>query len=133
MTPEAIAFRASTVQAIKGRMHAPNYRILLQADTFSEDTDLPKVVFWRDMMLLGSVLLPEEPASGSEAAPAYYLDDADVRALIQAEVDMPLRLFVRGVHVASWAFYLVLPGAPRGTTAHPPPLLHNQHDRRLRL
>ena len=61
MTPEAKAFRASTVQAIKARMQAPNYRILLQADTFSEDTDLPKVVFWRDMMLLGSVLFPESP------------------------------------------------------------------------
>ena len=42
-----------------------------------------------------------------------------VRAIIQAELDMPLRLFVRGVHVASWAFYLVLPGAPRGTSAIP--------------
>ena len=28
---------------------------------------------------------------------------------------MPLRTFVRGVHVASWAFRMVLPGAPRGT------------------
>ena len=120
MTPEAKAFRASTVQAIKGRMQAPNYRILLQADTFDEDTDLPKVVFWRDMMLLGSVLLPEEPAppEGGDP-PAFYLDDAAVRAIIQAELDMPLRLFVRGVHVASWAFYLVLPGAPRGSRAIP--------------
>ena len=33
MTPEAKAFRASTVQAIKARMQAPNYRILLQADS----------------------------------------------------------------------------------------------------
>ena len=120
MTPEAKAFRASTVQAIKARMQAPNYRILLQAVTFDEDTDLPKVVFWRDMMLLGSVLLPEEPAppEGGDP-PAFYLDDAAVRAIIQAELDMPLRLFVRGVHVASWAFQLVLPGAPRGTSAIP--------------
>ena len=51
--------------------------------------------------------------------PPFYLDDADVRALIQTELDMPLRLFVRGVHVASWAFQLVLPGAPRGTSAIP--------------
>ena len=116
MTPEAKAFRASTVQAIKRRMQAPNYRILLQADTFASDTDLPKVVFWRDMMLLGSVLLPAEPAppEGGDP-PAFYLDDADVRALIRAELDMPLRVFVRGVHVASWAFHMVLPGAPRGT------------------
>ena len=119
MTPQAKAFRASIVQAIKGRMQAPNYRILLQADTFDEDTDLPKVVFWRDMMLLGSVLLPEEPPGGDGVVPPFYLDDADVRALIQTEIDMPLRLFVRGVHVASWAFQMVLPGAPRGTSAIP--------------
>ena len=100
-------------------MQAPNYRILLQADTFSEDTDLPKVVFWRDMMMLGSVLLSEEPAGDEGVAPPFYLDDADVRQLIQAELDMPLRLFVRGVHVASWAFQIVLPGAPRGTSAIP--------------
>ena len=120
MTPEAKAFRASTVQAIKARMQAPNYRILMHADTFDEDTDLPKVVFWRDMMLLGSVLLPEEPAppEGGDP-PAYYLDDPAVRAIIQAELDMPLRQFVRGMHVASWAFQLVLPGAPRGTSAIP--------------
>ena len=115
MTPEAKAFRASTVQHIKARMQAPSYRILLQADTFSDDTDLPKVVFWRDMMLLGSVLLPEEPAGDDGMVPPFYLDDANVRALIQAELDMPLRTFVRGVHVASWAFRMVLPGAPRGT------------------
>ena len=119
MTPEAKAFRASTVQHIKARMQAPSYRILLQADTFSEDTDLPKVVFWRDMMLLGSVLLPETPAGDDGVAPPFYLDDANVRAIIQAELDMPLRLFVRGVHVASWAFHLVIPGAPRGTRAIP--------------
>ena len=119
MTPEAKAFRASTVQAIKARMQAPNYRILLQADTFDEDTDLPKVVFWRDMMLLGSVLLPEEPVGDNGVVPPYYLDDAAVRAVIQAELDMPLRQFVRGVHVASWAFQIVLPGAPRGTSAIP--------------
>ena len=75
MTPEAKAFRASTVQHIKARMQAPSYRILLQADTFSDDTDLPKVVFWRDMMLLGSVLLPEEPAGDDGMAPPFYLDD----------------------------------------------------------
>ena len=115
MTPEAKAFRASVVQAIKARMQAPNYRILLQADTFDEDTDLPNVVFWRDMMLLGSVLLPEAPADDEGVVPPFYLDDADVRATIQAELDMPLRQFVRGMHVASWAFHLVLPGAPRGT------------------
>ena len=119
MTPEAKAFRASVVQAIKARMQAPNYRILLQAETFDEDTDLPKVVFWRDMMLLGSVLLPEAPADDQGVVPPFYLDDADVRAIIQAEIDMPLRQFVRGVHVASWAFQLVLPGAPRGTSAIP--------------
>ena len=101
-------------------MQAPNYRILMHADTFDQDTDLPKVVFWRDMMLLGSVLLPEEPAppEGGDP-PAYYLDDPAVRAIIQAELDMPLRQFVRGMHVASWAFQLVLPGAPRGTSAIP--------------
>ena len=119
MTPEAKAFRASTVQAIKARMQAPNYRILLQADTFSEDTDLPKVVFWRDMMLLGSVLFPESPPDDEGVVPPFYLDDAAVRAIIQAELDMPLRVFVRGVHVASWAFQMVLPGAPRGTSAIP--------------
>ena len=119
MNSEAKAFRASTVQAIKARMQAPSYRILLQADTFSEDTDLPKVVFWRDMMLLGSVLLPEEPADDEGVIPPYYLDDAAVRAIIQTELDMPLRQFVRGMHVASWAFRLVLPGAPRGTGAIP--------------
>ena len=134
MTPEAKAFRASTVQAIKARMQAPNYRILLQADTFDTDTDLPKVVFWRDMMLLGSVLLPEEPAppEGGDP-PAFYLDDAAVRAIIQVELDMPLRQFVRGVHVASWAFQLVLPGAPRGTSAIPRRFYTTSTDRGVRL
>ena len=120
MNADAKAFRASTVQAIKARMQAPNYRILLQADTFDEDVDLPKVVFWRDMMLLGSVLLPEAPAPAEGGdPPAFYLDDVAVRTIIQTEIDMPLRQFVRGMHVASWAFHLVLPGAPRGTSHIP--------------
>ena len=119
MNADAKAFRASTVQTVKARMQAPNYRILLQADTFSEDTDLPQVVFWRDMMLLGSVLLPEEPAGDDAVVPPFYLDDPAVRTIIQTELDMPLRLFVRGVHVASWAFHLALPGAPRGTSHIP--------------
>ena len=109
MTPEAKAFRASTVQAIKARMQAPNYRILLQAETFSE-TDLPKVVFRRDMMLLGSVLLPESPPDDEGVTPPYYLDDPAVRAIIQTELDMPLRVLIRGVNVSSWQFRLLLRG-----------------------
>ena len=117
MTPEAVAFINSTVQHIKTRMFDPKYRIILNAHSFqaAADSDFGNVIFWRDMMLLGSVLLPAEPtpAEGGDK-PAFYLDDAAARALIQAELDITLRDFMRNVHVASWAAYLAAPGAHRG-------------------
>ena len=116
MTPEARAFLQSTVQNIKHRMFAPQYQILMRAQSYQfGQPELPNVVWWRDMMLLGSVLLPQGPADETTGVkPAFYLDDADVRALIQTELDFPLRRFAREIHVPSWSFYIEGAGAHRG-------------------
>ena len=79
-------------------MFDPKYQIIVNALSFQSaaDSDFGNVVYWRDMMLLGSVLLPAEPtpAEGGDK-PAFYLDDTDVRTLIQAELDITLRDFMR--------------------------------------
>ena len=115
MTPEARAFIQSTVQHLKDRMFAPRYALLMRAESFQfGQPELPTVIWWRDMMLLGSVLLPEPGPDGDGNPQPFYLDDPAVRNLIDAELDVPLRRFARRIHVPSWMFYIAGAGAHRG-------------------
>ena len=118
MTPAAKALIAEVVQTIKTRMTSPQYTMLMRAQTINAEVGIPRVVYHRDLMLLGSVLLSEEPADDvTGIIPSFYLDDPFVRVLIRAELQIPLRQFVREAHVASWDGLIVTDGAHRGSTA----------------
>ena len=60
MTPAAKAFILSTVQEIKQRWCSPQFAMLMRAETINAgEVGMPRIVYQRDLMLLGSVLLPE--------------------------------------------------------------------------
>ena len=121
MTPAAKQFIESTVQALKARMFSPQYQMLMRAETINTDAvGMPAVVFKRDMMLLGSVLLREEPADETTGiVPDFYLDSTLQRLLIAAELRVPIREFVREAHVGSWDAVMVSAGSHRGSTIIP--------------
>ena len=124
MTPEAKLFIEEGVQELFARMRSSRYQSWQLATTIREvsietavDTAAPLCLYWRDMMLLGSLLLPEEPAPAptvdvpNPVAPAFYLDSPLVRELIQTELAIPARAFLHECHVATWAALLNTPGA----------------------
>ena len=124
MTPAAKLLIEEVAQAIKARWTSPQYGMLMRAVTINpDDAGMPYVVYWRDMMLLGSVLLPAAPApeptpdDPDPVAPPFYLDDPFVRTIIRRELRLPLRQFVREAHVASWDALIETPGGHRGSTA----------------
>ena len=131
MTTEALQLRHAVIQRIRRQMISPRFQLWMRADTIqqtnplvSPDTDAPKVLYWRNMMLLGSVLAPEPLATtnvltGEDTTPAFYLDDPDVRNLIRTELLIDPREFLHNCHVASWAFVMNHPGAPLGTSHLP--------------
>ena len=114
MTPAAKAIIIEVVQTLKQRMISPQYVMLMRAITIgSVGTGIPDVIYQRDLMLLGSVLLPEEPADDvTGIVPAFYLDDPLVRTLIREELQVSLREFAREAHASSWRAYIGLPGSP---------------------
>ena len=114
MTAEAQKFIHDVVQHMRARFLSPSYQVLRQAKTIREDTDASDVMYWRDMMILGSVLLPKTPIPDSGIAPAFYLDDTKVRALITKELLISPRDFIHNCHVASWDAVRNTPGAPLG-------------------
>ena len=91
--------------------------MLMRAETISAtDVGMPRVVYQRDLMLLGSVLLPE-PAPDPDTpdvVPEFYLDSPLRRALITRELRISIREFVRNADVASWRERIVNDGAHRG-------------------
>ena len=104
MTPEAREFRNGMVQTLRARMLDPRYTVWRMATELRTDSDAPKCMFWRDLMLVGSVLRPEDPAPAEGGdPPAFYLDDPAVRALIHTEVSIPPRLFLNNCDVNYWA------------------------------
>ena len=121
MTPAAKQIIESTVQAIKRRWTSPQFAMLMRAETINAEVGMPRIVYMRDLMLLGSVLLPEpEPDPDTpDVAPVFYLDSPLRRALITRELRISIREFVRRADVGSWAGLIVADGAPRGSTAIP--------------
>ena len=117
MTPGAKLLITEVVQEIKSRMTSPQYAMLMRAQTINTEVGMPRIVYQRDLMLLGSVLLPEEPADETTGiVPPFYLDDPFVRTLIRQEMAVPIRQFVRLAHVASWDGLIVTDGASRPST-----------------
>ena len=145
MTTEALQLRHAVIQRIRRQMISPRFQLWMRADTIqqtdplaSPDTDAPKVLYWRNMMLLGSVLAPEPVATtdavtGHDITPAFYLDDPGVRNLIRTELLIDPRAFLHNCHVASWAFVMNRPGAPLGTSHLPRRFLPGGQGRRFRV
>ena len=95
MTPEALSFRNAVVQTIRERFSNPLYSILLYEYGGRE-------MHAHQMMVLGSVLLPEPTHDGMGDPPAFYLDDAGVRALIASQLATHPREFFHHANIASW-------------------------------
>ena len=58
MTPAAKVLIAEVVQTIKTRWISPRFAMLMRAQTIGAEVGMPRVVYQRDLMFLGSVLLP---------------------------------------------------------------------------
>ena len=132
MTPEAKQLRGTVVQTIRERILSPRYQLWLRAVTIQQtnfrlgiDGTEPRCLWNRDLMLLGSVLLPEQPAPAATedepnpVKPPFYLDDADVRDLIAVELAIPPRLFIHNVYAPEWDGVIDSPGAHLGANVIP--------------
>ena len=121
MTPAAKAFIESTVQTIKNRWISPQFAMLMRAETINSEVGMPRIVYMRDLMLLGSVLLPESAPDPDtpDVVPDFHLDSPLRRALITRELRIPIREFVRSAHVPSWTERIVADGAHRGSSDMP--------------
>ena len=94
MTPEAQEFMHSTIQRLRQRVLSNRYQIWRQEDGGD-------ILWRRDLMLIGSVLLPE-PTSPSTELLSFYLNFDYVRRLIGNEVDIQPRNFIRHVNKSLW-------------------------------
>ena len=56
------------------------------------------------MMMLGSVLLPEEPVDAQGVQPAFYLDDEPTRDLIASQLATHPHDFFHNASISSWGF-----------------------------
>ena len=101
MTPEALAFKNSVVQTIRDRVLSPRYSVWRHEPGGD-------ILWQRDLMLVGSVLLPETPApeptddEPNPVAPEFHLDFDYVRNLIQSEVSILPREFIANVSVGAY-------------------------------
>ena len=94
MTPEAKAFKGETIQLLRRRISDWRYSLWRQ----EEGGD---ILWRRDLMLAGSVLLPE-PSSQGPTLLEFYLNFDYVRNLIRNELSISPRDFMRNVNQALW-------------------------------
>ena len=94
MTPEALALRNRVVQTIRERVLSPRYQLWRQEPAGN-------VLWWRDMMILGSVLLPP-PESTGLIAPRSHLDVENTRFIIDRELKVVPRILLYKANVAQW-------------------------------
>ena len=99
MTPEATKFIGEVVQTSRQRFRDPWHAVRLYEYGGREMNS------WM-LMIVGSVLLPEESASNLP----FYLDDPDVRALIKSQLDIHPREFFRHANIGTWGRLSVLSG-----------------------
>ena len=132
MTSEAKELRNAVVQTMRERLFSPRYRFWLNAPTIQQtdattgiDGTESRCLWNRDLMILGSVLLPEEVAPEpteevpNPVASPYYLDDADVRDLIRTELAISPRSFIHNVYAPEWDARIESPGAHLGSSIIP--------------
>ena len=114
MTPEAKALRNAVVQTIRQRVRNPLYQLRMHLPN-GQDTHR------QQMMILGSVLLPEKlaPAATEEVpnpvAPPFYLDDSEVRALIAGQLAIQPRDFFHNANFGAWGAIIPTLGATGDT------------------
>ena len=95
MTPEAKTFRGGVVQTIRGRMRDPFYAMFRHEYGGSE-------MHKHQLMILGSVLLPEAPAGDDGEVPPFYLDDPARRALIASQLAIRPTDFLNNANIVVW-------------------------------
>ena len=97
MTPEAKEFRNAGVQIVRERFQDWRYQHLRQEG--------PQAVIMHahQMMVLGSLLFPETKPTTEVPSPPYYLDDADIRWLINRELQLSAVAFFHHAWLEGWA------------------------------